>query len=63
MIVFTSSDDEQDIADAYSAGANSYIRKPVDFGEFIEKIRQVVFYWLDLNVPPSGKKAVPSLFT
>lgn len=63
VIVFTSSDDEQDIADAYSAGANSYIRKPVDFCEFIEKIRQVVFYWLDLNVPPSGKKAVPSLFT
>ena len=64
VIVFTSSDDEQDIADAYSAGANSYIRKPVDFNEFIEKIRQVLLYWLDLNVPPPSRlRVAPSLFT
>lgn len=52
VVVFTSSDNEQDIADAYCAGANSYIRKPIDSSEFIEIVRRVVGYWIDLNLPP-----------
>jgi two-component system, response regulator len=52
VIVLTSSREEQDIAASYSLGANSYLRKPVEFVEFIEMVRQIGFYWLDLNEPP-----------
>jgi two-component system, response regulator len=53
VVVLTSSDDKKDIADAYRAGANSYIRKPVDFSQFITLVGQVFAYWLELNVPVS----------
>ena len=51
-IVLTSSDEDQDLLDSYTLGANSYIRKPVDFGQFVETIRQLGLYWLVLNEPP-----------
>jgi two-component system response regulator len=53
VVILTSSREEQDMIKGYSLGANSYVRKPVDFSEFIEAIRQLGLYWLVLNeIPP-----------
>lgn len=52
VVILTSSKEEQDVIKGYSFGANSYIRKPVDFAQFIEAIRQVGLYWLMMNEPP-----------
>ncbi|MCA9874902.1 MAG: response regulator [Ardenticatenaceae bacterium] len=52
IVVLTSSDEEHDIIESYTLGVNSYIRKPVDFEQFMEAIRQLGYYWLVLNEPP-----------
>jgi two-component system response regulator len=52
VVILTTSDEVADIAGSYDLGANSYIRKPVDFGQFVEAARQLGLYWLVLNVPP-----------
>jgi two-component system response regulator len=52
VVVLTSSREEQDIARGYGFGANSYIRKPVDFNKFMEAVQQVGVYWTGLNEPP-----------
>jgi two-component system response regulator len=59
VVVFTSSTEEQDILDSYRLGANSYIRKPVDYSQFCDDMKQVMTYWLQVNqLPPQRNCAV-----
>jgi two-component system response regulator len=52
VVILTSSREEQDLIKGYKLGANSYIRKPVDFSQFVEAIRQLGLYWLVINESP-----------
>lgn len=54
VVILTSSNEEEDRLKGYSLGANSYVRKPVDFDEFIRAAGQLGLYWLLLNQPPRG---------
>lgn len=55
VVLLTSSTEEDDLLNGYGLGANSYVRKPVDFDQFKEAIRQLSLYWLVLNEPPPRK--------
>jgi two-component system response regulator len=56
VVILASSKEEQDLINGYSLGANSYIRKPVDFAQFTGAIRELGLYWLVLNEPPPKRE-------
>jgi two-component system response regulator len=60
VVVLTSSREDVDLVRAYRLGANSYLRKPVDFKEFVEVTRQIGRYWLVLNELPSARAVAAS---
>lgn len=57
VVILTSSKEEQDLAEGYSLGANSYVRKPVNFAEFLEAVRVIGVFWLMTNQPPPERIA------
>ena len=58
VVIFTSSGEDEDVISSYSLGANSYVRKPVDFEQFLEATKQLGLYWLGINqtAPPVALK-------
>jgi len=54
VVMLTSSDEEQDRLASYEDGANSFVRKPLDFGEFAETVARMGVYWLATNIPPKN---------
>jgi CheY-like chemotaxis protein len=58
VVVLTSSIEETDLTECYGLGANSYLRKPVDFDQFMEAVRQLGTYWLVLNQSPPATKEI-----
>jgi two-component system response regulator len=56
VVILTTSSEEDDIAQSYDLGANSYIRKPVDFKQFVESVQHLGLYWLVMNEPAPPKK-------
>lgn len=55
VVVLTSSKEEEDLLASYALGANSYVRKPVDFGEFAEAVRKLGLFWLLVNEAPPAR--------
>ena len=57
VVILTSSGEERDLIEAYDRGANSYVRKPVDFVQFVEAVKQLGLFWLVVNQPPPESNA------
>jgi len=55
VVILTSSDERADLITGYSLGCNSYVRKPVDFNEFVQAVQHLEVYWLLVNEPPPAK--------
>ena len=60
VVVLTLSDDERDIVEAYRLGANSYVRKPVDFDRFTDLLQHLGRYWLEFNESPTRRASTPT---
>jgi two-component system, response regulator len=58
VVVLTSSKEDEDIIQSYALGANSYVRKPVDFAQFTEAVKMLGLYWLLLNEPMPGRRSL-----
>lgn len=58
--MLTSSREEQDLVGSYKLGANAYVVKPVDFGRFVEAVREVGMFWAVVNHPPPGSAGRPA---
>ena len=56
VVILTSSSEEEDIVASLENGANSYVRKPVDFGRFVEQVQRLQVYWLLVHEPPQGRR-------
>jgi two-component system, response regulator len=55
VVILTSSKEEQDLVASYKLGANSYVRKPINFNEFLEAVHQIGLYWLLINESPEKR--------
>ena len=56
VVILTSSSEEEDIVASLENGANSYVRKPVDFGRFVEQVQRLQVYWLLVHEPPGSSR-------
>ncbi len=63
ICMLTTSEDPDDIARCYKAGANGYVSKPTNYNRFLERIQQLSHFWFDINIPPPGSLTTPGELT